>query len=516
MRKMHRKQMVYGAMSAGLLLVLGWQLGEHLRVRRTAWAGIINRAKDISNTLAVILRSQRRFGSVITKEPLEAALQSLVKGGELRAIALFNEAGETVASAGEFPPADAPKAELSAFTTFGAPLVLTNLFDLGSGGSDFERTNPAIVLPRPSFNGTNRFSGFGPPSNGGPEHKGPPPPDDGRRPEGDPVQFHPPGETNATGDRPPSDGPGFRRRGRSPRPPWMNEAEYKELIQKKGIHRVALVISTTAAMELVRSDLWLRAGLAVLAAAASAGSGMAWRNLSKSAELQLRLVRASEMNAHLKELNLAAAGLAHETRNPLNIIRGLAQMILQQDELPGEIRERAGDIVEEADRVTAQLNEFIHYSKPREVRRSPIKLGPMLAEVLRTLGGDLEENHIEPSIEGPDLTIEADEQLLRQALFNLLLNAVQASPRGAQLRIVTSTGPGIGEAGVEIRDEGPGVPEDQRESIFKPYFTTKPKGTGLGLAVVQKIVQAHGWEIRCDSNQPKGAVFRLSRLRVAA
>ena len=101
-----------------------------------------------------------------------------------------------------------------------------------------------------------------------------------------------------------------------------------------------------------------------------AGYGLAWRSLDKTSELQLRLVRASELNLHLKELNLAAAGLAHETRNPLNIIRGLAQLISKQQNASPEIQAKSREIINETDRVTAQLNEFINYSRPREVRRA--------------------------------------------------------------------------------------------------------------------------------------------------
>ena len=82
----------------------------------------------------------------------------------------------------------------------------------------------------------------------------------------------------------------------------------------------------------------------------------------KRAELQIRLVRASELNSHLKEMNLAAAGLAHETRNPLNIIRGLAQMLSKQTDAPPDIREKTRVIMDETDKVTAQLTEFINYS----------------------------------------------------------------------------------------------------------------------------------------------------------
>jgi signal transduction histidine kinase len=225
----------------------------------------------------------------------------------------------------------------------------------------------------------------------------------------------------------------------------------------------------------------------------------------------MRLVRASEMNAHLKEMNLAAAGLAHETRNPLNIIRGLAQLISRQTEASTEVRTRSREIIDETDRVTAQLNEFINYSRPREVRRAPVALGAVISEVVRALSYDIEEKRIRLNVADEQLTIEADEQLLRQALFNLLLNGIQAVEPGGEIQIVTSKA-GPGEAMLEIRDNGPGVAPEHRVDIFKPYFTTHQKGTGLGLAVVQQIVLAHGWEIECLSNQPRGAVFRLSHL----
>ena len=113
------------------------------------------------------------------------------------------------------------------------------------------------------------------------------------------------------------------------------------------------------------------------------------------------------------------------------------------------------------------------------------------------------------------MTIEADEQLLRQALFNLVLNAIQAVGENGRIQIVTQK-ISASEAAVKMRDDGPGVPPERRQEIFKPYFTTNQKGTGLGLAVVQQIVLAHGWEIECLANEPKGAVFRISHLKVVA
>jgi signal transduction histidine kinase len=189
-------------------------------------------------------------------------------------------------------------------------------------------------------------------------------------------------------------------------------------------------------------------------------------------------------------------------------------MLSKESASSPEIQKRSRDIVEEADKVAAQLNEFINYSRPREVRRVPVALNSMVNEVVRALNYDLEEKKIRLQVRGEPLTIVADEQLTRQALFNLLLNATQAVDPNGAIEVVTEKK--NGEASVEIRDDGPGVPSSLREEIFKPYFTAQKAGTGLGLAVVQQIVLAHGWEIDCVPNEPKGAVFRIRHLKMSS
>jgi len=295
----------------------------------------------------------------------------------------------------------------------------------------------------------------------------------------------------------------------------MSEQDYKALVEKRGLHGLAIVMSTEAFLQTCAQDSWLRWIIGCFASVSVVGLGFARRNLVKSSELQVRLVRASELNTHLKQMNLAAAGLAHETRNPLNIIRGLAQMISKQSDAPPEVRSRSREILEETDRVTAQLNEFINYSRPREVRRATLALGSVINEVVRALNYDIDEKHIQLQVVDEQLVIEADEQLLRQALFNLLINAVQAVEPGGEIQIIAGKRDAT-EAFLEVRDNGPGVAPEHRAEIFKPYFTTHEEGTGLGLAVVQQIVLAHGWEIECLSNQPRGALFRITHLRLAA
>jgi signal transduction histidine kinase len=509
-----RSTLLYGLLLGVWVLVVAWQLAEHLRVREEARAALVNRAKDISTTLGIVLRSQRRFGGVVSKERLEASLTELVRQekAELDGIALLNAAGEMVASAGTGIDLQVRGAAGTTEKWNAQTVTLVNPVDLGTNLTyDIEGTNLPIILSRQDF--TNRFAATN--RLGGPPHEPPPGPPPGDNPTnfaagpGEPL---PPPPDNDTNRMRPREG-GFR--SRFGRPRWMSEEEYQAIREKQGVHSFVIVMSTRTLHEAFDHDLWLRAMIAILAAVSVVGSGLAWRSVTRSAELQIRLIRASELNSHLREMNLAAAGLAHETRNPLNIIRGMAQMISKQNEAPVEIREKVRAIVDETDKVTAQLNEFINYSRPREVRRAKLALDSVVNEVVRALAYDIEEKKIKLETKGEPITIEADEQLLRQALFNLVLNAIQAVGENGRIQIVTQQ-ISASEATVKVGDDGPGVPPERRQEIFKPYFTTNQKGTGLGLAVVQQIVLAHGWEIECLANEPKGALFCISHLKVIA
>lgn len=504
-----RGNLVYVVLVAAWGIIAAWQAAEHARVRQSARAALINRARDISGTVGIVLRSQRHFG-VISKERLESALNELVSQGELSGVALRNAYGDVVASAGE-PLGDKIHAGTGAAEWWkDQKVVLTNLVDLGTNVlRDIERTNPPVVLSREDFMrpDPNR------PENS--RERPPPPPKESGRSE----TVGPEGTSTLT-EGPPQRGRGWPRGGPGGRPGfarpfWMEEAEYKAMIQKQGVHSFVLTMSTQPMHAASKADFWMRSLVLVFATVSVLGMGLAWRHVGKSAELQIRLVRASELNSHLKRMNVAAAGLAHETRNPLNIIRGLAQLISKQEEVPPEIRHKSLEIVDETDRVTAQLNEFINYSRPREVRRAPLPLNAAVGEVARALSYDLEEKNIDLQVNGEQLVVQADEQMFRQALFNLLLNAIQAVGRGGRIQVLAEKR-NSSEAALEVRDNGPGVPADRRTEIFKPYFTMQEKGTGLGLAVVQQIVLAHGWEIECLPNEPQGAVFRITHLKLAA
>jgi signal transduction histidine kinase len=524
MEPTRRNILIYGLLLGVWLLVVGWQVEEHHRVKESAKTDLRNRSNEIADTLSAVMRALR-FRSGVLQDRLEPVLNELVNGrtndlassSGLLSIALLNTSGEPLVSSGE-PMDFSQKDILQERENWGQNSVIFVNPVWGASVNSENTSNATVVLP-PFHDFTN-----GMPRAGQEFPRREPGPDETNSSNAVDIATTNGAATNIAGERGPDNGPPppldfeNRPRGNGPRRPpwlrWMNDDEYKALIAKRELHGLVLAMSTENYRAVCTHDLWLRCIITFFAGISAIGVGLAWRNTSKTSELQIRLVRASELNSHLKEMNLAAAGLAHETRNPLNIIRGMAQMISKQADAPAEIREKSRAMVEETDKVTAQLNEFINYSRPREVRRSQLALTSAANEVVRALNYDIEEKKIRLEVTGDPMTVEADEQLFRQMLFNLVLNATQAVDEHGRIQIVTRKS-GAAEASLEIRDDGPGVPPERRQEIFKPYFTTHQKGTGLGLAVVQQIILAHGWEIECLANEPKGAVFRITHLKLA-
>lgn len=490
--KRSRNLGIYFALLGGGIGVGGWQWGEHQRFKQVAAQTLINRGRDITSTLGVVVSSQRRVGNLVAKDRIESALQGLIHPGELESIAILGATGETIASAGR--PVDVTPEMLEGKGVYwrGTELTLMNLMDLGVGGTpEGDPRSATLVVSSVRMEKALRST---------------------TRAANQRIGETRPAGTDTTEAPAPSRPP------RVPysRPSWMSEEDYDSLIRKRGVHSLVISLSTHDMRRAVREDFWLRSLISLLAGAAAVISALAWRNLSRNSELQIRLVKAGEMNSHLSQMNFAAAGLAHETRNPLNLIRGLAQMItLQAPSDAPKLREHASTIIEEADRVTVQLNEFIDYSKPREAHLAPVEISRLVNDVVRTLLPDIEDKHITVKPPAAPLTVAADEQLFRQALFNLLLNAVQAVETHGTIEIRHRLTP-EGGAILEVADDGPGVPEAERANIFKPYVTMRPKGVGLGLAIVHQIVAAHRWEIVCLANTPRGAVFQLSHLKPSA
>ncbi len=522
MERNRRGTLIYGLLLGVWVLVVVWQIEEHSRVQEAAKRNLRSRSAEIGNTLSAFMRGwSLSFRGRVLQRQLEPVLKEFVSTNELAnssgliSIALLNTAGEPIVAARDTNRIPNEVVSESAEGEYWTRDTVTFVNPIeGASVNPEGATNPMVVLP-------------------------PPPPDFTNSPRGFPRREQPPGETNSanatdltttnlpetnvvaentTNSQLLTNSANRPRGGGRGRPPWlrgMSDDDYRALITRRELHGLVITMSTENFQAICTRDLWMRFIIVFFAGISALVAGLSWRNASKTSDLQIRLVRASELNSHLKEMNLAAAGLAHETRNPLNIIRGMAQMLSKEATAPVEIRDKARAIVDETDKVTVQLNEFINYSRPREVRRAKLALNSAISEVMRALSHDIDEKKIKLETKGDFISIEADEQLLRQVLFNLLLNSIQAVNGAGEIQVVTGRQSAT-EAFLEIRDNGPGVPPERRQEIFKPYFTTHQKGTGLGLAVVQQIVLAHGWEIECLPNEPKGAVFRITHLKLVA
>ena len=502
-----RTSTIYLILFAAWIIIAFWLTVEHTRFVDVTRQTLINRANDISTSLGVVIRSQGPF-IVLLRPRLEAALKELVESSDLDGVALLNQVGAIVAAAGDIEEQDISKAVAEGIEWRPEKLMLVNLVALGPSFATGYTTGTALVIdPEAEASPTTSRNGSPPPG---------PPPAEERSGRGRPQDAPPPGDRGPerqTGRGPDGDGPAWSDEGRRHRRPfWMDREQFEDMLKQQGLHEFILVMSADQINSQIARDMRLRIVLGLIALIAVVGLGLAWKAIERSALLQIRLMRAKEMNSHLREMNVAAAGLAHETRNPLNIIRGMTQIISADCEVAPAIRQRSMQILEEVDRITSRLNEFIDYSKPLEARPAPVTLTALIDDVQRTLQADQEDKDIRLTLSGPDFTVLADEPMLRQALFNLMLNAYQAVERNGHVEILFARDPN-GEVSMTVCDNGPGVPPEAREDIFRPYVTLHEGGTGLGLAVARQIALAHGWEIEYVDGPLGGAAFRISGMK---
>jgi signal transduction histidine kinase len=206
-------------------------------------------------------------------------------------------------------------------------------------------------------------------------------------------------------------------------------------------------------------------------------------------------------------------------RNPLGVIFNSLGSLRRLLKPSGDVALLLDIVGEEADRLNRMVADLLDYSRPMQPTLQPVTLEPLLREALdgarRQLG--LLSDSAEARLAVPeDLSVRGDSRLLRQALVNLFLNSYQAMPRGGQIGVRAQRGELAGKpvAEVILTDSGPGIPAEVGPRVFLPFFTTKATGTGLGLAVVKRIVESHGGTIEVGQ-PPSGAEFRL-RLPLAA
>ncbi len=213
----------------------------------------------------------------------------------------------------------------------------------------------------------------------------------------------------------------------------------------------------------------------------------------------------------LAGLGLLAAGVAHEINNPLAVIRGNAELLQTSIPADSEDREEVDAIVEEAIRIGRIVNNLRVFSRSGLQRVSRFSLGGLLDGILDQIGHQipLERYRVERNYWGKDVTLSGDEDQLRQVFTNLVINGLQAMPEGGELYVDAALECDGERVCVTVRDQGVGIRPEDMEKLFTPFFSTKVRGTGLGLAVSYGIVCDHGGEIKAVSSYGNGAVFTV-------
>jgi len=243
-----------------------------------------------------------------------------------------------------------------------------------------------------------------------------------------------------------------------------------------------------------------------------------YRELAETlAETNRRLEQAQEearRSERLAALGQLSGGLAHELRNPLAVIKGSAETLMnklaQSDAITTEL---AGFISSEANRMNALVTRFLDFARPHELERREEEIPPLIERALKAARDRwpdapvVVEREFAPTL--PKVTLDVD--LMERVFTNLALNAYEAMGAGGGKLRVAAAPHSEGKPGAEItfQDTGPGIPPELREQIFNPFFTTKENGVGLGLAIVSKILDDHrGW-IHVTSEPGKGACFQV-------
>jgi two-component system sensor histidine kinase HydH len=214
---------------------------------------------------------------------------------------------------------------------------------------------------------------------------------------------------------------------------------------------------------------------------------------------QLRALEASQraalQNEKLAAIGRLAAGIAHEVRNPLGVIRASASMVQEHFTPQEDAYQACAFIRAEIDRLNGLITSLLTFARPAELRLQPVVVERVIDRALQLASEELRRRDITVARESPETVPEvtADPDLLTQVVLSLVVNAAEAI--GDHGLIVVRATDIQNELRIEVIDTGPGIPPVDSERVFEPFFTTKPTGTGLGLAMAARIVRAHGGTI---------------------
>ncbi|PLX78949.1 MAG: sensor histidine kinase [Desulfuromonas sp.] len=234
-----------------------------------------------------------------------------------------------------------------------------------------------------------------------------------------------------------------------------------------------------------------------------------YQHLKEQADQILEIAEQLRRADRLTVLGELSAGMAHEIRNPLGSIRGTAEILrdgVPQDDPKAEFAEI---LLKEVDRLNRVVQEFLDFARPGQADMfKRTEICALLHESVQLIGNQARKGRVDITLRCDTLpAFMGDAEKIKQALLNLLLNALQAMPDGGALRIEADSGEK--ELRVRISDSGCGIPAEAREKIFNPFYTTRAAGTGLGLAITHRIIQSHGGRLEVESSVGVGTTFTM-------
>ncbi len=234
------------------------------------------------------------------------------------------------------------------------------------------------------------------------------------------------------------------------------------------------------------------------------GFGIILRDLKEIQKLQEELTRKDK----LASLGQLAAGIAHEIRNPLSSIKGFARIFEENAQEGSEEKMLAQIMNQEILRVDKVISDLVDISKPNSLNIQCVKLKKLIEQAQNAVLLKAKDYHIEikQDIKIDEICLDADRMI--QIFHNIFLNAIEAMQNGGTLSITAEKD--AQNNIIKISDTGHGIPQDKLSQLFTPYFTTKAKGTGLGLVIVQKIIEAHKGKIQVESEIDKGTTFIIT------
>ena len=282
-------------------------------------------------------------------------------------------------------------------------------------------------------------------------------------------------------------------------------AVFNELLEKIDRQEEPVEADVLVSSETNEPATWEVVGAAFADDGISEGKILLARNVTALRHMERELARSR----HLHAIGSLAAGVAHEIRNPLSSIKGFAVYFKQRLAGNSEDEETADVMIAETERLNRVITQLIDFARPLTLAKEPSDRADLVRQTLRLTQAEAKAQGIETSLQAPGHLppIMVDPDKVKQVLINIFLNAFSSMSRGGSLAVVLSQQNGFLE--IDVSDTGGGISDADMPRIFDPYFTSRPAGTGLGLAVAQKIMEAHGGTIKIESRTGEGTKVSL-------